>query len=128
MLAQVTYIQKFIMADSEDEFMLISVAASAAFVAMSQRIYRPGVGLASAGRQYHTYLIPPADVVRASARRTTPGRCHDFWHLPCSSPTPIHIIQFYAYISITHNSSFNHLYLACNQCLKTHSYMTSNLF
>ena len=37
MLAQVTYIQKFIMADSEDEFMPIFVAASAAFVAMSQR-------------------------------------------------------------------------------------------
>ena len=33
MLAQVTYIPKFIMADSEDEFMLICVAASAAFVA-----------------------------------------------------------------------------------------------
>ena len=61
MLAQVTYIQKFIMADSEDEFMPIVVAASAAFVAMPQRICRPGV-------------------VRASARRTTPGRCHDFWN------------------------------------------------
>ena len=34
MLAQVTYIHKFIMADSEDEFMPIFVAASAAFVAM----------------------------------------------------------------------------------------------
>ena len=44
MLAQVTYIQKFIMADSEDEFMLIFFAASAAFVAMSQRICRPSVG------------------------------------------------------------------------------------
>jgi len=33
MLAQVTYIPKFIMADSEDELMLILVAASAAFVA-----------------------------------------------------------------------------------------------
>ena len=43
-LAQVTYIQKFIMADSEDDFMPISVAASAAFVAMSQRICRPDVG------------------------------------------------------------------------------------
>ena len=28
-------------------------------------------GRVSAGRQYQTYLIPPADVVRASARRTT---------------------------------------------------------
>ena len=80
MLAQVTYIQKFIMVDSEDKFMPIFVAASAAFVAMSQRICRPGVGWASAGRQYQTYLIPPADVVRASARRTTPGLCHDFWN------------------------------------------------
>ena len=80
MLAQVTYIQTFIMADSEDEFMPIFVAASAAFVAMSQRICRPGVGRASAGRQYQTYLIPPADVVRASARRTASGRCHDFWN------------------------------------------------
>ena len=33
MLALVTYIQKFIMADSEDEFMTIFVAASGAFVA-----------------------------------------------------------------------------------------------
>ena len=73
MLAQVTYIHKFIMADSEDEFMPIFVAASAAFVAMCQRVCRPGVGRASAGRQYQTYLIPPADVVRASARRTTPA-------------------------------------------------------
>ena len=44
MLAQETYIQNFIMADSEDEFMPIFVAANAAFVAMSQRICRPGVG------------------------------------------------------------------------------------
>ena len=47
--------------------MPIFVAASAAFVAMSQNICRPGVGRASAGRQYQTYLIPSADVVRASA-------------------------------------------------------------
>ena len=33
MLAQVTYIQKFIMADSEDEFLSIFIAGSAAFVA-----------------------------------------------------------------------------------------------
>ena len=33
MLAQVTYITKFIMADSEDEFVLICVAARAACVA-----------------------------------------------------------------------------------------------
>ena len=44
MLAQVTYIQKFIMEDSEDEFMPIFLAVSTAFVAMSRRICRPGVG------------------------------------------------------------------------------------
>ena len=82
-----TYIVKFIMADSEDEFMPICVAASAAFVAMCQTIYRPGVGRASGGRQYQTYLIPPADVVRASARHTTPGRCHDFWNSHNRRPT-----------------------------------------
>ena len=75
------------MADSEDEFMPIFVAASAAFGAMSQKICRPGVGRASAGRQYQTYLIPPADVVRASARRTTPGRRHDFWNSHDRCPT-----------------------------------------
>ena len=42
MLAQVTYTQKFIMVDSEDEFMPICIAESAAFVAMSQRNFRPG--------------------------------------------------------------------------------------
>ena len=73
MLAQVTYIEKFIMVDSEDEFMLIFVAESAATWQTTQNICRPGVGRSSAGRQYQTYLIPPADVVRASAQRTTPG-------------------------------------------------------
>ena len=90
MLAHVTCIHKFIMADSEDEFMPIFVAASAAFVAMCQRVCRPGVGRASAGRQYQTYLIPPADVVRASARRTTPAdRCHDFWNLHNRCPADV---------------------------------------
>ena len=37
MLAQMTYIHTFIMADSENEFMPIFFAASAASVAMSQR-------------------------------------------------------------------------------------------
>ena len=37
MLAQVTYIPKFIMADSEDEFMPIVAAASAAFVATNPK-------------------------------------------------------------------------------------------
>jgi len=78
MLAQVTYITKFIVADSGYEFMPICVAASAAFVAKPQNICRPGVWRASAGRQYQTYLIPPADVVRASAQRTTPDMM-DVW-------------------------------------------------
>ena len=56
----------------------------------TQNICRPGVGRASARRQYQTYLIRPADVVRASARRTTPGRCHDFWNSHNRYPTTSH--------------------------------------
>jgi len=41
MLAQVTYIQKFIMADSEDEFIPIFVAASALLWQTTQNICRP---------------------------------------------------------------------------------------
>ena len=73
MLAQVTYIPKFIMADSEEEFMPLFVTASAAFVENNPTHLPAGrradVG---AGRQYQTYLIPPADVVhghRRDARR-----------------------------------------------------------
>ena len=84
MLAQVTYIPKFIMTDSADELMLIVVAASAAFVANNPK------QRASACQQYQTYLIPPADVVRASARRTTPGRCHDFWNSHNRCPMASH--------------------------------------
>ena len=36
--------------------------------------------------------------------------------------------QCYAYISNTHNISFNHQYLACNQCLEPLSYITNNFF
>ena len=58
----------------------------------THNICRPGVGRASAGRQYQTYFHldikagrfcigrSSLDVVRASARRTTPRRCHDFWN------------------------------------------------
>jgi len=67
MLVRVNYIQKFIVADSEDELMPNCVVASAAFVANNPKHLPLGVGRASAGRQYQTYLIPPADVVRASA-------------------------------------------------------------
>ena len=34
----------------------------------------------------------------------------------------------FACISNTYNSSFTHSYLACNQCMKTLSYILSNLF
>ena len=90
MLTQVTYIPKFIMADSEDEFVPNFVAAMSCLWQTTQNICRPGVGRTSAGRQYQIYLIPPADVVRASARRTTPGRCHDFWnsHNRCPADAP----------------------------------------
>ena len=56
----------------------------------TQNVSRPGVGRASAGRQYQTYVIPPANVVQASARRTTPGRCYDFWctHNRCPADVP----------------------------------------
>ena len=48
MLAHVTYLQTFIMADSEDEFMPICVAASAAFVAKKQK-HLPAGRLAGVG-------------------------------------------------------------------------------
>ena len=72
MLAQVTYIQKFIMADSDDEFIQICVAASAAFVAISQRICRPGVGWASISNIFDT----------AGRRRAGIGSTHDARLMP----------------------------------------------
>ena len=56
MLAQVTYIQKLIMADSEDEFMPICVAASAAFfgnVSEDLQAGRASGGLRPAGNIKH---------------------------------------------------------------------------
>ena len=92
MLAQVTYIQKFIMADSEDEFMPIFVAASVAFVAMSQRICRPDVGCASAGRQYQTYLVQPADVVRHRLDARRPADATIFGtHITDARPMPYNV-------------------------------------
>ena len=55
MLAQAIYIPKFIMARSEDEFMAIFIAASAAFVANNPK-HLPA-GRASASRQYQIYFI-----------------------------------------------------------------------
>ena len=51
MLAQVTYIPKFIMADSEDEFMPIFIAASAAFVANNPKNLPAETAGQSAGRR-----------------------------------------------------------------------------
>ena len=57
MVAQVTYIPKFIMADSGDDFMLSFVAASAAFVANNPK-----------------HL--------AAGRRAGIGSTHDAWPMP----------------------------------------------
>ena len=51
MLAQVTYVPKFIMTDSEDEFMPIFIAASAVFVAKKPK-HLPA-GLRPAGNIKH---------------------------------------------------------------------------
>ena len=87
-LAQVTYIQKFIMADSEDEFMQICVAASAACVAMSQRICRPGVGRASGRRRVGVSRPAISNIFdTAGRRRAGIGSTYDgrpmprFWEL-----------------------------------------------
>ena len=83
MLAQVTYIQKFIMADSEDEFMPIFVAAIADFWAMaglvSSRLkgrYSRSIGRASV--MWVPKIVASAGrrrlcVVRPAVARTTPA-------------------------------------------------------
>ena len=72
MLAQVTYFQRFIMADSEDEFMLIFVAASATFVANNQKHLRPGVGRPAVSNIFDT----------AGRRRASIGSTHDARPMP----------------------------------------------
>ena len=76
MLAQVAYIQQFIMADSEDEFMPIFVAASAAFVAMSSEDLpagrRVGVGRPAISNIFDT----------AGRRRAGIGSTHDARPMP----------------------------------------------
>ena len=68
MLAQVTYIQKFIMVDSEDEFMPICIAASAAFVANNPK-HLPA-GRRPAGNIKHIwYRLPTSCGHRLDARR-----------------------------------------------------------
>ena len=77
MLSQVTYIHKFIMADSEDEFMPMFVAASAAFVAMSQRICRPAGRRAGVGRPAISNIFDTA-----GRRRAGIGSTHDARPMP----------------------------------------------
>ena len=68
MLAHVTYIQTFIMADSEDEFMPIFVAASAAFEANNPK-HLP-TGRRAAGNIKHILLRRPTSCGhRLDARR-----------------------------------------------------------
>ena len=71
MLAQVTYIQRFIMADSEDEFMPIFVAACAVFVANNPKHLpagrRVGVGRPAVSNIFDT----------AGRRRAGIGSTHD---------------------------------------------------
>ena len=76
MLAQVAYIQMLIMADSEDEFMPIFVAASAAFVANSPTRLpagrRAGIGRPAVSNIFDT----------AGRRRAGIGSTHDNRPMP----------------------------------------------
>ena len=76
MLAQVTYIQKFIIADSEDEFMPIYVAASVTFVANNPNHmpagHRAGVGRPAVSNIFET----------AGRRRAGIGSTHDARPMP----------------------------------------------
>ena len=76
MLAQVTYIPKFIMADSEDEFMLIYVAASAAFVANNPK-HLPAGRRAGVGRPAISNIFDTA-----GRRRAGIGSTHDARSMP----------------------------------------------
>ena len=76
MLAQVTYISKFIVADSEDEFMPIFIASSAAFVANNPKHLPPerrvGVGRPAISNIFDT----------AGRRRAGIGSTHDVRPMP----------------------------------------------
>ena len=76
MLAHVTYIPKFIMADSEDEFMLFFVAASAAFVANNLK-HLPGGRRAGVGRPAISNIFDTA-----GRRRAGIGSTHDARPMP----------------------------------------------
>ena len=64
MLSQVTYIPKFIMADSEYEFMPIFIAASAAFVANNPK-HLPAGRRAGVGRPAISNIFDTAGRRRA---------------------------------------------------------------
>ena len=77
MLAQVTCIQKFIMADSEHEFMPIFIAASAAFVANNPK-HLPAGRQAGVGRPgISKYIFD-----NAGRRRAGIGSTHDVRPMP----------------------------------------------
>ena len=76
MLAQVTYIRKFIMADSDDEFIPIVVAASTAFVA-NNPTYMPAGRRAGVGRPAISNIFD-----NAGRRRTGIGSTHNARPMP----------------------------------------------
>ena len=90
MLALVTYIAKFIMAYSEDEFMPICIAASATFVANNPK-YLPAGRRAGVGRPAVSNIFDTA-----GRRRAGIGSTHDarpmprFWnsHNRCPADAP----------------------------------------
>ena len=78
MLAQVTYIQKLIMADSGDEFMPICIAANAAFVANKPKYLTAG-RRAGVGRPAVSNIFDTAGRRRAGIGSTHDARpMHDF--------------------------------------------------
>ena len=76
MLAQVTYIPKSIMTDTEDELMLIIVGASAAFVANNLK-HLPAGRRAGVGRPLISNIFDTAGRCRAAI-----GSTHDARPLP----------------------------------------------
>ena len=73
MLAQVIYNQKFIMADSEDEFMPILVAANVAFVANNPK-HIPAGRRAGVGRPAISNIFNTAGQCRAGIDSTHDAR------------------------------------------------------
>ena len=73
MLAQLTYIQKFITADSEDEFMPICVAARVAFVANNPK-HQPAGRRVGVGRPEVLNIFDTAGRRRAGIGSTLDAR------------------------------------------------------